>query len=83
MTDFSHEELESILDAFNYIEDNANWRNRDGWDGPLKAKIEAMLSEKSCAHQWVAIWETDEVSMNFSGHKCLLCSRIMRLTLDE
>lgn len=80
MNKFNREELESILDAFNYIEDNASWRNRDGWDNDLKKKIEAMLNDKKCDHEWVSLFVIDEESLvvlGGTGFKCLQCNRIV------
>lgn len=49
MNDFTKEELISILDAFNYVEDDPCWRNVGGIDDPLKSKIQSMI-DNYCEH---------------------------------
>src|SRR5678815_4397752 len=81
MSDFTKTELESILDAFNYIEDSGSWRHREGWDDPIKKKIIAMLDNKKCDHEWVSLFVIDEKSLvvlGGTGFKCLQCNRIVQ-----
>lgn len=55
MNDFTRTELASIFDAFNYIENDPAWRNSEGWDDELKAKISSMIDNypESCKHNWM------------------------------
>ncbi len=43
MNDFTKEELESIIEAFEYIESDPAWRKITGWDDGLKIKIQSMI----------------------------------------
>ena len=82
MNKFNREELESILDAFNYIEDSGAWRHAEGWNEPLKKKIEAMLGDSICDHEWVALFLIHEEKFTVIGgtrYKCLRCSKYFPL----
>ena len=54
MNDFTKEELESILDAFHYLEDSPSWRNIDGWDRILADKIQSMI-DNYCEHECLEV----------------------------
>lgn len=43
MNDFTKEELESTIAAFEHIESGPSWRETQGWDDKLKAKIQFMI----------------------------------------
>jgi len=54
MTDFTKDELKSILDLFQIMEDNHVychiWRNSHGWDNILWEKIQSMI-DNYCEHE--------------------------------
>jgi hypothetical protein len=54
MNDFTKEELETIVDAFNHIYGAPEWRTTSGWDDELQAKIQSMI-DNYCEHKDRAI----------------------------
>ena len=53
MNDFTKDELESLLGALRYIDDDPAWRTNDGsgWDDDLAIKIADMIANY-CDHDW-------------------------------
>ena len=54
MNDFTKEELESIIQGFEYIEGSPAWRDTIGWDDDLKNKIQSMIDNycDPCVHEF-------------------------------
>ena len=75
MNDFTKEELESIVQAFQYIEEDPAWRELTGWDDELKNKIQSMI-DNYCDDPWktrkIAESHLREAESLISHAMCLL-----------
>lgn len=49
MNEFTKKELETIIDAFNFIYGAPSWRTIEGWDDELQDKIQSMI-DNYCEH---------------------------------
>ncbi len=65
MNDFTKEELEEIVESFDWIESETSW----DWKHPLRNKIQSMI-DNYCEHTWFFY-----LSSNGSRLKCHKCDK--------
>lgn len=76
VNDFTKEELETIVDAFNFIHGAPAWRNTEGWDDKLQEKIQSMI-DNYCDHKpnSLGISCSPDNKVLYTVNKCSKCER--------
>lgn len=84
MNDFTKEELESLIGAFSWIDEDPAYRAVGGWDKELQSKIKFMIenycehetnAKKPCEHQHDGLLYAGEPLQS----KCRLCGEFFKM----
>lgn len=70
--DFTKEELEAIIEAFDYIEDDPMWCSPIGWNDEMRAKVQSMIDNYLDMNYFTKeelIWLEEELSCNLEEYR--------------